>query len=63
MSTATQAIILASIFNAIQESIQAQMASHIEHLEANSVPEDILSDDTALYRISGWALKSEKRGI
>lgn len=43
---------------AIQEGIQSQMSANIEQPEvAPSVPE-LHADDTALYRISGWALKS-----
>ena len=34
------------------------MAAHIETIDTDPCAAEIPSDDTALYRISGWALKS-----
>ena len=49
-----QVTVIASILHAVQDSIHAQMATLIEGLGKT----DVQSDDTALYRVSGWALKS-----
>ncbi len=57
-SAKTQTTVLASIFQAIQEHIQTQMATEIDALEEYSFTEEKASDSTALYRISGWAVKS-----
>ena len=44
----------------VQDIIQSQMAKNIEALNAGSDQRELHppSDETALYRISGWALKS-----
>lgn len=57
-SASIDSTVIASILHALQEGVQMQMSVAIESLEAVSVPDDIPSDDTGLYRISGWALKS-----
>lgn len=57
--------VIASVLHALQEGVQIEMSKCIETLHTVSVPDDFLSDDTGLYRISGWALKSSidhKRG-
>ena len=56
----TKRTVVASILHAVQEGIQSQMANMIATFETESVEPRLLteSDDTALYRISGWALKS-----
>ena len=56
-----QRTVIATILNSVQDGTQAQMAAKIEQIdggESNPEPVESLSDDTALYRISGWALKS-----
>ena len=55
-----QAIVLASILHAVQQEVNAQMATHIESLTEEQPTTFIekSSDETALYRISGWAIKS-----
>ena len=59
MSDSVQSTVLASILHAVQEEIQLQMANHIESLtEGPALTTEKPSDHTALYRISGWALKS-----
>ena len=52
--------VVASILHAVQEGMQSQMANMIATFETDSVVSQLPSanDDTALYRISGWALKS-----
>ena len=57
-SETTQSTVLATILQGIQENIQAQMATKIATLEVCSFAEEKPSDHTALYRISGWAVKS-----
>ena len=54
----TKRTIIAATLHAVQEGIQSQMAAHIEQLEAPPSVAELHADDTALYRISGWALKS-----
>ena len=56
----TKRTMVASILHAVQEGIQSQMASVIATFETDPVSSQAPSanDDTALYRISGWALKS-----
>ena len=51
-------IVIAGILHAVQDGIQSQMATKIETLEAECSMTELPADDTALYRISGWALKS-----
>ena len=46
------------LLHAVQDAVQSQMAAHIETIETDAMVPEIPSDDTALYRISGWALKS-----
>ena len=62
VSEATQRTVIASILHAVQEGIQMQMAANIEELQTDQLQTgnlaESLSDDTALYRISGWALMS-----
>jgi hypothetical protein len=57
--------VIASILHAVQEGMQSQMASMIATFEADPVVSQLPSanDDTALYRISGWALKSTIENI
>ena len=56
----TQRTVIAGILHSVQEAIQSQMATKIETvgLQADSSTTDLCADDTALYRLSGWALKS-----
>ena len=56
----TKRTMIASILHAVQEGMQSQMASVIATFETDPVSSQPPSgnDDTALYRISGWALKS-----
>ena len=54
----TKRTIVAAILHATQEGIQSQMAAKIEQLEVAPCVSEVHADDTALYRISGWALKS-----
>ena len=56
----TQRTLIASVLHGVQEAIQNQMATSIEKIVTNTSEHEAesLSDDTALYRISGWALKS-----
>lgn len=57
ISEGTQRTMLASILHAVQDGIQSQIAPKlIEGSESTTRSE--ISDDTALYRISGWAVKS-----
>ena len=54
-----QRTVIASILHAVQEGIQSQMSCKIEAL--NSEPlgtTELPADETALYHVSGWALKS-----
>ena len=53
----TKRTIVAAILHATQEGIQSQMAAKIE-LEVAPCVSELYADNTALYRISGWALKS-----
>ena len=53
-----QATVLASVLHAIQEEIQSQMGNQIESLTQPTVFTEKPSDETSLYRISGWAIKS-----
>lgn len=57
-SVSTQRTVIAAILHAVQDGIQAQVATKIENLEFESSVTEPTEDDTALYRISGWALKS-----
>ena len=61
ISSDIQRTVNASILHAVQDSIQSLMAANIEALSSSDqrkldVPAG--ADETALYRISGWALKS-----
>ena len=59
LTMAAQRTILASILHAIQDGIQLQISSLIVEKEENTEQaSEQLSDDTALYRVSGWAVKS-----
>lgn len=59
VSESTQSTLLACILHAVQEGIQIQMANHIDDITENSMLDmEKVSDHTALYRISGWAVKS-----
>ena len=60
VSESTQATVLASILHAVQEEIQSQMATHIQSLTEDQPTAftEKPSDETSLYRISGWAIKS-----
>ena len=53
-----QRIVIACILHSVQEGMQSQMAAEIETIEVEPSVSELLGDDTALYRISGWALKS-----
>ena len=57
-----QRTVISCILHAVQAGVQQEMAEKIEKIDCvESVPqeyEEKLSDDTALLRISGWALKS-----
>jgi hypothetical protein len=59
-SDSVQRTVIASIHHAVQDNMQSQISSYIEGLEseADSSECERLSDDTACYRISGWAVKS-----
>ena len=55
--------VTAALLHAVQDGLQIQIAQKIEQLtkEGNSsitVPVELPADDVALYRLSGWALKS-----
>ena len=54
----TQRTVIASILHGVQEGMQCQMAAKIEEVESEPSMSELPGDDTALYRISGWALKS-----
>lgn len=54
----TQRTVIACILHGIQEGIQSQMATKIKEVESEPSMLELPGDDTALYRISGWALKS-----
>ena len=54
----TQRTVIAAVLHAVQDAIQSQMATEIEKLEDDSIVTEYPADDTALYRLSGWALKS-----
>ena len=58
ISSATQRTVIAGILHAVQDGIQSQMATKIETLEAECSVTELPADDTALYRISGWAQKN-----
>ena len=53
--------VIAAILHAVQDGIQKQIANKIEHLstegESTVASVELPADDTALYRLSGWALK------
>ena len=56
-----QRTVIASILHAVQDAVQSQMTLKIEALGTESTeqgPQEISADETSLYRISGWALKS-----
>ena len=57
----TQKTVIAAILHAVQDGIQTQIANKIEHLstegDSTVASVELLVDDTALYRLSGWALK------
>ena len=53
----TKRTIVAAILHATQEGIQSQMATKIE-LEVAACVSELHAEDIALYRISGWDLKS-----
>ena len=57
----TQKTVIAAILHAVQDGIQKQIANKIEHLSTEGdsavASVELPADDTALYRLSGWALK------
>ena len=60
IQTKTQRTVIACILHSVQDGVQSQMAAKIEAMgegvETSSL--ELAGDDTALFRISGWALKS-----
>ena len=59
----TQRTVTAALLHAVQDGLQIQIARKIEHLSKEgdssiTVPVELPADDIALYRLSGWALKS-----
>ena len=58
ISSDTQTTVVAGILHAVQDGILSQMGTKIEKLEEESSIIELPADDTALYRLSGWALKS-----
>lgn len=53
-----QRTVIACILHGVQEGMQSQMATKIEEVEHECSKSELPGDDTALYRISGWELKS-----
>jgi len=60
VSDSAQTTVLASILHAVQREVNSQMATHIQSLtkEQSTAFTEKPSDETSLYRISGWAIKS-----
>ena len=60
ISSDTQRTVVAGILHAVQDGIQSQMVTKIEKLEESDESSviELPADDTALYCLSDWALKS-----
>ena len=54
----TQRTVIACILHSVHGGMQSQMAAEIETIEVEPSVSELPGDDTALYRIFGWALKS-----
>ena len=59
VSDSTERTVISSILHSVQDGMQSQMSSHIATFQDAKIDTvQKVSDDTACYRISGWAVKS-----